>query len=690
MLQAHKEYEEFKKEAPGYVYTIEKHNRWASQSHRRATLLRAKKKLMGKDSISSSDRVHIGMICIDTFIKATGLVEKLLIHHPTRRRSNYCLIATDATQEWLDKAHQECELLQPISFPMIMEPVDWDAPVGGGFLSNQHSLQLPLVKTRNTKELLKLGDEDLSQVYQSINTLQRTAWRINKHVMTAMIDTWNIGGVAGLPSRDLPPIPEKPWEADVNPTKEQLSEWKASATSIYERHARERSKRIAMEIKLYIAKKFAEEAAIYFVWQMDWRGRVYPVQQFVNPQVDDSGRALLEFTEGKPLGEDGAFWLAVHGANCFGYDKTSFEERVQWVIDHEEEILQCAADPMGHLCFWDNADSQFQFLAFCFEWAGYKAEGESYVSHLPVSLDGSCNGLQNFSAMLRDEVGGKATNLVPNEVPSDIYHEVATVLDKYVRDDAADGEPLAQAWIGKIDRRITKRGVMTTPYGVTRYGLRKQLQFEVEKIDKEYLKVEDTGSHYNYLANKLYEAIGDVVIAARQAMAWLQEVATVAAQAGKVIRWTTPIGFRPCQEYRRQKLLRVDTVFGGIRVVLGIWQDTPKLDKRRMQYGIAPNFVHSLDASHLMSTINKCSTCFGIKNFSTIHDSFGTLSADASKLAYCIREAFVEQYSADVLENFRDEVIQQLPTRLADQIPPTPTKGALNLEEVTESRYFFA
>jgi DNA-directed RNA polymerase len=505
-----------------------------------------------------------------------------------------------------------------------------------------------------------------------------------------MSEAWKVGDLAGLPAKELPELPRKPWSSGTQPSKEELVKWKKAATRIHEKHARDRSKRIATDIKLHIANRMRNERSIYFVWNMDWRGRMYPVQQFVNPQSDDSGRALLEFAEGKPIGPDGAFWLAVHGANSFGFDKSSFEERVNWVIEHEQEILATATDPMGMTGFWGECDSPFQFLAFCFEWGGYREKGDAYVSHLPVSLDGSCNGLQNFSAMLRDEVGGKATNLVPAETPNDIYQEVAEVLGRKVEADAKT-DPLALPWVGKVTRKITKRGVMTTPYGVTRFGLRKQLQYEVEKIDKNYLGVAMPGPHYGYLSGRLYESIGEVVIAARSAMAWLQEVAQVISKCKETtaIRWTTPVGFKPVQDYRKQKLIRVQTLHGGIMMNFGLWADTPKVDKRKMQSGIAPNFVHSLDAAHCMSTVNKCRD-FGINNFSMVHDSYGTLAADVGRLAYYLRETFIEQYTGDVLQEFHDEVKAQLPPELAAEIPPPPPKGGLDLTQVRRSRYFFA
>ena len=35
--------------------------------------------------------------------------------------------------------------------------------------------------------------------------------------------------------------------------------------------------------------------------------------------------------------------------------------------------------------------------------------------------DGSCNGLQHYAALGRDEKGGQAVNLMPGPKPADVY-----------------------------------------------------------------------------------------------------------------------------------------------------------------------------------------------------------------------------------------------------------------------------
>jgi DNA-directed RNA polymerase len=110
-----------------------------------------------------------------------------------------------------------------------------------------------------------------------------------------------------------------------------------------------------------------------------------------------------------------------------------FADRIQWVKDHQEQILDSALQPLDGQRFWTEADSPWSALAACFEWAGYVMTGTEFVSHLPIALDGSCNGLQNFSAMLRDPVGGKATNLIPQEKPADIYTQVMKVAAERIK-----------------------------------------------------------------------------------------------------------------------------------------------------------------------------------------------------------------------------------------------------------------
>ena len=69
--------------------------------------------------------------------------------------------------------------------------------------------------------------------------------------------------------------------------------------------------------------------------------------------------------------------------------------------------------------WWQEADSPWQLLAVCYDLQAALASGnpETYLSKIPVHQDGSCNGLQHYAALGRDEPGGRAVNLLPVDKP---------------------------------------------------------------------------------------------------------------------------------------------------------------------------------------------------------------------------------------------------------------------------------
>jgi DNA-directed RNA polymerase, mitochondrial len=55
----------------------------------------------------------------------------------------------------------------------------------------------------------------------------------------------------------------------------------------------------------------------------------------------------------------------------------------------------------------------------------------AFVSHFPIHQDGSCNGLQHYAALGRDQKGAEAVNLCPFETPQDVYSGVASLVIVY-------------------------------------------------------------------------------------------------------------------------------------------------------------------------------------------------------------------------------------------------------------------
>lgn len=656
---------------------------------------------------TTADKIQLGKTLIDLFTQATGLIESIEVRSG-KNKTRYYITATAKTLAWLDIENTRCELLAPMYFPMVVEPKDWTTPFDGGYTGAMAG-RLQLVKTYNSAYLDELRNIDMPLVYEAINRIQKTAWQINQPILQVLETVWEANDEIGdLPPRDDRKPPSCPFPSELKPkamTLEQqaiFKDWKREAASIYDANVINRSKRLLVSKVIYLANKFREESHIYFPHCMDFRGRVYAVPHFLNPQGPDVAKALLTFAEGKPIGnETAAKWLAIHGANVYGYDKVSLEERVQFIHGMNPLIQAISENPLEHTD-WTKADKPWQFLAFCFEWAGYLQEGYGFVSHLPVALDGSCNGLQHFSAMLRDETGGLAVNLIPSDQPQDIYQRVADVTTEKLQTFLEASNPkrdLAEAWISLgITRTITKRPVMILPYGGTRHACRQYIEDELRQLLKDRDNPFQLGDRdrifeaSDFLAGIVWDSIGEVVVAARQVMDWLRKAASLAAKEGLPVNWMTPSGFPVQQAYRDVRSRRIKTKLAGnlIRnVFLTIQEHLDSIDKRRQGNGISPNFVHSMDAAALHLYVNLASE-YSLHAFSLVHDSYGTLAADTEVSACCIREVFVRMYQDDILANFRMELLELLSEKHAQKLPPVPPQGTLDLALVKQSAFFFA
>jgi DNA-directed RNA polymerase len=587
---------------------------------------------------------------------------------------------------------------------MIVPPVDWTNPFDGGY----YDLPLTLVKNKDRDKvgrayLQELANRDMPQVYEAVNTLQRTPWRVNRNVFEVVhklffSDEFK-GNIAGLPPRDRfeKPVAGPEFYTDL----EYKKAHKRELAKIEELNNQLDSKRIATAAQIETAEMFLEEPEFFFPYQLDFRGRVYPVPARLNPQGEDSARAMLEFANGLPIGRDGGKWLAIHGANMYGVDKVSFDDRVKWVLDNERIITETVVYPFDNLSFWTKADKPFQFLAFCFEWVSYLThleEGkfmDSFISRLPIAMDGSNNGIQNLSAMGRDVNAAAFVNLIPSDIPQDIYQLVADRVIEAVKADYNNPDPKRRAqaygWEGHITRKIVKRPIMTMPYGVTQYGMIDQIQQELVsmQLQGKCPFSTDCRAEAAYLSVKLREVLGDTVSSAVGVMTWLQEVARVVANDGLPIVWKTPIGFHVQQNYRKLSTKRIQTLLGGARVKSIVSVPTNAIDVKSMSRGISPNLVHSFDASHMMDTILRCKAQ-GVTDFQMIHDSYGTHACNAGLLARELREAFISQYTPDRLMEFVEQLREQVGEDSRPNLIDPPEYGTLDINVVRDSLYFFA
>jgi DNA-directed RNA polymerase len=649
-------------------------------------------------SWTHTERMVVGLELLMIVIEETGMVQRntLIKQMGARTVTLSYVLPTQGTVEWVRQAHETLSVLHPVTFPMVVRPFPWAGEVGGGYLTQKGAFKKSFTKKsfKQTKTARSKGSAD---AYAAINALQDTRWRINTRVLANAVEPAH--EKFDMPTRH--PFMDRERETWTKEEVNKFVEWKKACVAINQKIAADCAIHLSFMTQRDIAAKMSRYEVIYYPHNLDFRGRAYPLPGFVTPQGNDFSKALLEFADAKPLGEFGHLWLAVHGANTYGeVDKKSFEVRKAWVADHAVEILMDARDPLRPNAFWRDADSPYQFLAFCFEfadltqWVNDGNDVAMFQSRLAVGMDGSCNGLQHYSAILRDPVGGAAVNLKASDTPSDIYSLVAKEVSRSIELDLMDEEkaPFAKFWLAKgITRKMTKRNTMTLPYGVTRRGMQDQLWAEIGGTQDVMKYIGDSGlgakKIFNYLAMKNWDGTGTVVRAAREAMDFLRDCAKVCNKAEVSPKWTLKDGMSVQQEYAKEE--RLDLYLRGAVVRMTVAVSKEERNTRKQSTGIAPNFVHSVDACHMRMTINALKA-EGVDAFAMIHDSYGTHAGNIETLQRVTREQFVALHEENLLEKFRAEIISLLPEEFHKDVPAVPASGTLNLKAVLTSPYFFA
>lgn len=644
---------------------------------------------------TTQQQFHVGSKLIDLLIESTGMIE---LHRPPHEKTAaYHLVATEKLQEFITNYSAQAEVMRPLRMPMIVPPTPWTTPYDGGYLSK--SLARPLIKASHRGYLTEIRTMKMPQVYECVNALQNTTWKVNTAMLDAIRAAWDAGvQVEGLPLKyALIPPAEPQWVDGDEAAKQVWASWKREAAEIGKQNRANISKQFALVKVLSVAEKFRDEPQIWFPATLDFRGRVYFIPQHLNPQASDISRGLLTFANAKPLGERGVYWLAVHIANCFGFDKASLDDRASWSHQHTERLYTMANDPQDDL-WWVGADKPFQFLAAAMEWAGVVTDGPNHECSLPISVDGSCNGLQHFAAMTRDEVCGAEVNLTNSPASGDVYAAVARRVEERVREDLAaggDNAVYAAAWLEfGIDRKLCKRPVMVVPYGGTIKAVQKYLEAHVYGAGRYSIQNptghrfgRKVGRHVGYITSVVWGSMAAAIQRPLEVMGWIKGAASLLSKEGLPITWTTPTGFLVSQRYYQRNAVRVKTKLGGSSVMISIQEENlDVLDKRKQRTALSPNFVHSLDASALMLTVQLCQNR-GVHSFHAIHDSYGTHASDMDTLAHALREVFVGIYTGDdILGKLKAELEEQL----GKPLPPLPPKGSLDISGVLLSPFFFS
>ncbi|KAK8964782.1 hypothetical protein KSP40_PGU012112 [Platanthera guangdongensis] len=269
--------------------------------------------------------------------------------------------------------------------PMLIPPVNWTGYDKGGHIFLPSYIMRNHGSRKQREAIKRIPINQMQPVFEALNTLGTTKWRISRRVLGIVDRIWSSGGgLAGLVGREDVPLPEKPESEDESV----IRKWRWKSRTINKENSEKHSQRCDVELKLAVARKMKDNEGFYYPHNLDFRGRAYPMHAHLNHLGSDLCRGVLEFAEGRPLGKSGLRWLKIHLANLYGngVDKRSYDGRLAFTESHLDDIFDSADRPLEGERWWLTAEDPFQCLAVCINIAEAlrSSSPETTFSHLPV------------------------------------------------------------------------------------------------------------------------------------------------------------------------------------------------------------------------------------------------------------------------------------------------------------------
>tara|TARA_Y100001937_G_scaffold117139_1_gene170026 strand:- start:3940 stop:6444 length:2505 start_codon:yes stop_codon:yes gene_type:complete len=629
-----------------------------------------------------------------------NIYEKKISAKKTRLSEKvYVTLPSDLIQYMMTRIEEFRDRLMPNRMPMICRPVNHTENETGGLMdwSIRRLRKVAYIKSNPSS----LGDTDIAREVDPscmshitrtvINTLQKTEWKINSKVLQVVNDLWQAGRETGtIPPYDQTSIqnmPDYPEEG----TKTEKHEWLDEKSRRWASWAKAEASRLQMQLRMHEAYKL-KPFVLWHAYFCDFRGRYYSDSYLLHPQGADLDKALIMAAEPEKVTPQGLYWIKVNLANLFGIDKVSFDDRVQWVDDRMEDWVRVVADPHGTTNIWEDdapkKNASFQRLAAIFDLLMAIDDG---LTQVPVQIDGSCNGIQHWAAMTRDEIIGPEVNLVSQPKPADVYQRVADGCTTMCVSEPNDWRKhFLDYWNGLIPRKVVKRSVMCDPYGISDHSVR---QYVLQEKHLDWCSLLGLNMHQaaNEMGTLICESKSRTMKHCNHGKLYVQLLCGwVGGETDKPMSWISPSGFLVINEYnpRKPKPSQVRLFDKKFQLQFGYYTDEYDCDKALT--AMPPNFVHSLDAAH-MSLVMYTMITAGIEFFSMIHDSFGTLANSIPLLREITKEKFYEIHSTNQLDLIRQRAEDLVGYELPEHHPARSheQRGELRIEEVLNAEYLF-
>jgi DNA-directed RNA polymerase len=653
----------YETDAPELLQSI-KRNYWHSSAGTRQKLSVTRLMMTRKEVLwarwPTPVRTKLGAWLLDCILVCTDWFDKVHNSTGTKRVTSY-LCPTAKFMNVRKSIMETAELFCPQLWPMLVPPKPWSETEKGGYLLNELTRTYGLIRnTRSDHDVLS-GEAKTPVPLQFLNQLQQTAYRLNPATVSVAEVLFarreQLGKFIPEVQYDLPPKPH-----DIADNYDSRKSYRREAAAMMNLNAQMFRKSSRTRSQMELVARFKDRDRFYLPWSFDYRGRCYPIPAFLTPQDTDFGKSLLRFADEAPMTPEAEHWLAFQVATTWGLDKSTIKERIEWVLINQHIIRRVAIDPLGNKADWEIASEPWQFLAACEEYYACVIAKSRATTGLPVAVDATCSGLQILAGLGQDAATAALVNVAPGEKPQDAYLAVAESAKPRL-------EPKLAAL---LDRKVTKRTVMTIPYNAKPFSNRKYIRDALKEKEAEF-----TPEELTLITKAVIDAMRDVVPGPMRIMDWLNSEVAEKMKAGETeIRWVTPSGFHVRQYLMKPHIVSIQTKLLG-RTTLNVYDgQTDQVDKSRHKAATAPNLIHSLDASLLHLSFR------GFDHpFTVIHDSVLCRATDMAAINTAIRSTYAQMFSG---ESFLHSFARQI-----NAVTEPPIIGDFDPRSTLTSTYFF-
>lgn len=536
------------------------------------------------------------------------------------------------------------------NFPLYVKPKDWDIKIKdlnknytGGYLNNGDLFKIPLGKGNN-----RILQSNSGKVVNCINFLQSVSYEIDCMCLEYIIKNKDI-----IKDTNILLNIDEINDSDILKIKKQKSF--NTKIEVFDK---------TLEIlDLYKISKY-----FYFIYQVDFRGRIYVVSDYLNYQTNKIVRSILRYNNKQLINKKDNIinWLKVVTVRKFlGSTKESFN----WFVNYFDENLENSIKNWifnrtnENEFFWLKADEPYFFLSLLFEWYRFYTSDNYYYSGFIVFFDATCSGSQIISLLLGCDKYAESLNLVPSSVDykiQDYYmyvvKEFLDYCEKYYCKHSFYSQLLLNFDQNSL-RKFFKKVIMTINYGLTKKGMRYKFKEQLNEMNElrnwsEYNLNKFVDIFYLFLENLvLVKSLNILVDYIDFLIKNNKDFVIYTSLDGFYLKEEKSdlligLNYNKKDKYKYSYSLSQNKKRKRKQINLVLYNDIR--DKNKEIRAFKANYVHHIDSIIVYSLINKLES--SKIDISVIHDCFGIRLNDIVKFNQLYRKSLIDLFSKE--DNF--------------------------------------